>query len=73
MKWSLGHKKGLAGTSSDVLAGHQQASGVMTEARGTKCTSEAFFVIMVGRAGNTTRVAATSEYGKIAKSLRPSP
>ena len=64
----MGQKKGLLG-SSDVLAGHQLASDVMTEARGTKCTSGAFFVTMVGRAGNMNMVAATSEYGKFAGSL----
>lgn len=67
----MGFKKGLLGSFFDALAGHQQAFDVnaMAGAHGTKCTSDSFFLIMVERAGNTTSVAATSEYGKIAKIL----
>lgn len=74
-KWHMGFKKGLLGSFFDSLAGHQQAYdvNVMAGAHGTKRTSDSFFVITVRRAGNTTSVAATSEYGKIAKTLTQFP
>lgn len=71
----MGFKKCLLVSFFDALAGHQQAFdvNVMAGAHGTKCTSDSFFVIMVGHAGNTTSVAATSEYGKTAKTLAQFP